>query len=197
MFSLSSSSGLPLLLLSLKPPPGAPKPPPGPPKPNKTKQKQNKKQNSKVGGSRIYLNKPEVWQSSTPNSEGKIARCLIEPYINGEYIKFNSNTGFATESHRKMQALSHFSYQYSGGLQLLCDLQGGRYDDYWILTDPVICSTQRSFGPTDLGPSGIDNFFAHHECNKYCRGWSRPSCPQKCFRPVAGTTFAGKKLIFE
>ena len=32
-FSLSSSSGLPLLLLSLKPPPGPPKPPPGPPKP--------------------------------------------------------------------------------------------------------------------------------------------------------------------
>ena len=34
-FSLSSSSGLPLLLLSLKPPPGAPKPSP---KPKKTKQ---------------------------------------------------------------------------------------------------------------------------------------------------------------
>ena len=32
-FSLSSSSGLPLLLLPLKPPPGPPKPPPGPPKP--------------------------------------------------------------------------------------------------------------------------------------------------------------------
>ena len=32
-FSLSSSSGLPLLLLSLKPLPGPPKPPPGPPKP--------------------------------------------------------------------------------------------------------------------------------------------------------------------
>ena len=32
-FSLSSSSGLPLLLLSLKPPPGPRKPAPGPPKP--------------------------------------------------------------------------------------------------------------------------------------------------------------------
>ena len=30
-FSHGSSSGLPLLLLSLKPPPGPPKPPPGPP----------------------------------------------------------------------------------------------------------------------------------------------------------------------
>ena len=40
-FSLSSSSGLPLLLLSLKPPPGASKPPPGPPEPKKTKQKTN------------------------------------------------------------------------------------------------------------------------------------------------------------
>ena len=32
-FSRSSSSGLPLLLLPLKPPPGPPKPPPGPPNP--------------------------------------------------------------------------------------------------------------------------------------------------------------------
>ena len=34
--NLSSSSGLPLLLLPFKPPPGPPKPPPGPPKPLKT-----------------------------------------------------------------------------------------------------------------------------------------------------------------
>ena len=32
-FNLNSSSGLPLLLLPLNPPPGPPKPPPGPPKP--------------------------------------------------------------------------------------------------------------------------------------------------------------------
>ena len=32
-FSRSSNGGLPPLLLSLKPPPGAPKPPPVPPKP--------------------------------------------------------------------------------------------------------------------------------------------------------------------
>ena len=47
-FSLSSSSGLPLLLLSLKPPPGAPKPPPGPPKPNKTEQQAEQKHNKSV-----------------------------------------------------------------------------------------------------------------------------------------------------
>ena len=35
-FSTGSSSGLPLLLAILKPPPGAPKPAPGPPKPKKT-----------------------------------------------------------------------------------------------------------------------------------------------------------------
>ena len=33
LFSTGSSSGLPLLLPVLKPPPGPPKPPPGPPKP--------------------------------------------------------------------------------------------------------------------------------------------------------------------
>ena len=40
-FSLSSSSGLPLLLLPLKPPPGAPKPLQGPPTQQKQKTKKH------------------------------------------------------------------------------------------------------------------------------------------------------------
>ena len=39
---------------------------------------------------------------------------------------------------KTMQALSHYSYHFSDGQRLVCDLQGGYYGDYYILTDPVI-----------------------------------------------------------
>lgn len=45
-----------------------------------------------------------------------------------------------------MQALSHFSYHFSDGNLLLCDLQGGIAQDHIILTDPVILSKERKFG---------------------------------------------------
>ena len=38
---------------------------------------------------------------------------------------------------KTMQALSHYSYHFSDGERLVCDLQGGYYDDYYILTDPI------------------------------------------------------------
>ena len=36
-----------------------------------------------------------------------------------------------------MQALSHYSYHFSDGERLVCDLQGGYYGDNYILTDPI------------------------------------------------------------
>ena len=76
--------------------------------------------------------------------------------------------GFTNDSFLRMQALSHWSHHTSDGKLLLCDLQGGRRDGHYILTDPVICSEDQKFGATDLGPKGIENFFAHHVCNKFC-----------------------------
>ena len=38
---------------------------------------------------------------------------------------------------KTMQALSHYSYHFSDGQRLVCDLQGGYYGDYYILTDPI------------------------------------------------------------
>mmetsp|Transcript_66501 Transcript_66501/g.107109 ORF Transcript_66501/g.107109 Transcript_66501/m.107109 type:complete len:277 (-) Transcript_66501:117-947(-) len=157
--------------------------------------------NKLMGGRRIYLNEPEVWHSSEPDRKGKRAQYLVEPYLKGDYVKFNSNTGYV-ESSAKMQALSHHSYEASGGSMLLCDLQGVERDDIFILTDPVICSADHQFGATDLGPKGIDNFFAFHKCGKYCRGdWRRPRQPQVHFPAVRGTTFssagtmAGKQFL--
>ena len=100
----------------------------------------------------------------------------MEPLIEGQYTKFNSNTGHASYGHDLMQALSHFSYHFTEGKHLLCDLQGGKgfvpgdgYGHFFLLTDPVICSQKAgTFGPADLGQDGIDNFFGWHRCNHLC-----------------------------
>jgi hypothetical protein len=110
---------------------------------------------------------------------------LAEPVIQN-FMKFTSNTGYIEGSGHwtteAMEAFSHWSYHASGGQHLVCDLQG-RYRDNrrfrngksrFELTDVAICSRARSFGPTDLGEKGIESFFANHQCNNFCRNWSRP-----------------------
>ncbi|KAF3932918.1 hypothetical protein ABW20_dc0100770 [Dactylellina cionopaga] len=121
----------------------------------------------------IHLNEPEVW--TYVRSKHKT---LIEPMILN-FEKFNSNSGWsATDTTgwaASMQALSHFSYHNSNGAFLLCDLQGGRYNNGYILTDPVIMSRDQSCGPADLGLDGIKAFFDKHHCGPFCsRSWSKP-----------------------
>lgn len=76
---------------------------------------------------RILLNTPQIWEYEVSG-----IRILVEPMI-ANFEKFNSNTGWADISggawSKAMQALSHFSYNNSGGQFLLCDLQGGVYRD--------------------------------------------------------------------
>lgn len=59
----------------------------------------------------------------------------------------------------------------SGGERLLCNLQGGVYVDkkIIILTNPAILSKKAgTFGCSDLGESGMDDFMEWHKCNKFC-----------------------------
>jgi Alpha-kinase family len=109
-----------------------------------------------------------------------------------EVEKFNSNTGW-TPAHKTpwiqiMQAPRHYSYHASNGRLLLCDLQGGVYQDGFILTDPVIMSGTREYGPTNLGQEGIATFFSRNKCNPFCsgRGWSRPQNVRAHFKAQAG-----------
>jgi len=104
--------------------------------------------------------------------------CLVEPFIDG-FFKMNSNTGWTSadisDEVLKLQALSHYSYHVSSGMFLLCDLQGGLYRDFIVLTDPVILSRRGNLGPMDLGPKGMSSFFHYHHCNCYCRNdWTEP-----------------------
>jgi len=128
----------------------------------------------------IYLTRPTVWEDVYPDSSGKKSKTLVEPMLEGDFIKFNSNSGYS-DGADFMQALSHYSYYITNGKFLLCDLQGGHYSDCYILTDPVIMSADNSkeYGSGDLGKEGIDNFFAHHCCNRFCqKHWWKPVQPR-------------------
>ncbi|KAF9381752.1 hypothetical protein BGX21_002004 [Mortierella sp. AD011] len=135
---------------------------------------------------RIVINQPEIWVFRDSQ-----ALTLIEPLIEN-FEKFNSNSGWTQDTTswgQAMQALAHYSFHYSNGQLTLCDLQGGVYSDGIVLTDPVVMSTDRRFGPTDLGKDGIDSFFHHHVCNNFCRSsWTRPSRRMGLFPVVKGTT---------
>lgn len=102
---------------------------------------------------KFHLNTSEVWNSKTRHGE----RCLMEPFI-WSFENFNSNTGWVPAStvHRVLasQALSHFLYHTStsGGTLLLymSDLQGGKLNKGIALTDPVVVTIDRQFGPRIL-----------------------------------------------
>ena len=59
----------------------------------------------------------------------------LEHFIEGDYIKYNSNSGFVEESLRLTpQAFSHFTFERSGHELIVVDIQG--VGDLW--TDPQI-----------------------------------------------------------
>ncbi|KAG7667698.1 hypothetical protein Ndes2526B_g01909 [Nannochloris sp. 'desiccata'] len=142
-----------------------------------------------LSNSTILVNIPEVWEFTYTKEKN-----LVEPFIQN-FQKFNSNTGWTPRNAdpwmEVMQALSHYSYHITNGRLLLCDLQGGIYQDGFILTDPVIISQERGeYGPTDLGEAGMATFFSRHKCNQFCskRGWSRPQNVKAHFAAQQGTS---------
>lgn len=94
-----------------------------------------------------------------------------------------------------MQALSHFSYHTSNGEYLLCDLQGGVYRDFVLITDPVILSRTLQFGVSDLGPEAIMSFFHQHHCTVYCSPkWTKPVYTKECYEPAGRIAMKNRQL---
>lgn len=94
--------------------------------------------------------------------------CLhhIERFMEGEYRKYNSNSGFVDDQLRNTpHAFSHFTFERSGHRLLVVDIQG--VGD--LYTDPQI-HTSDGVGYSDgnLGPRGMAFFFHSHRCNPLC-----------------------------
>ncbi|OWF37884.1 eukaryotic elongation factor 2 kinase-like isoform X1 [Mizuhopecten yessoensis] len=91
----------------------------------------------------------------------------LEHFIEGHYVKYNSNSGFVDDSLRYTpQALSHFTFERSGHMLIVVDIQG--VGD--LYTDPQIHTIEgNEYGDGNLGAKGMALFFHSHICNDICR----------------------------
>lgn len=91
----------------------------------------------------------------------------VEHYIDGDYIKYNSNSGFVAEGQCRQtpQSFSHFSFERSGHEVIVVDIQG--VGD--LYTDPQIHTANGTeYGDGNLGTKGMALFFNSHLCNSIC-----------------------------
>ncbi|XP_038062503.1 uncharacterized protein LOC119732993 [Patiria miniata] len=106
------------------------------------------------------------------------ATLAVERYLGGQYVKFNSNTGYSDRADfASPAAFSHFTYHESNGEILVCDLQGVRTSSGYKFTDPAVLSggpELGAYGPADLGKFGIVKFFLNHRCNELCKKLKKP-----------------------
>lgn len=90
----------------------------------------------------------------------------LEHFIEGNYIKYNSNSGFVSDAARATpHAFSHFTFERSGHELIVVDVQG--VGDLW--TDPQIHTANGTeYGDGNLGTRGMALFFHSHVCNTIC-----------------------------
>ena len=70
--------------------------------------------------------------SATGMNDGNYRFVSVEPYLDGHYLKYNTNNGYVRPVREEAtrldietcQAFSHFSFQRTGGKEMVVDLQG-------------------------------------------------------------------------
>eukprot|EP01012_Entosiphon_sulcatum_P038366 TRINITY_DN4974_c0_g1_i1.p1 TRINITY_DN4974_c0_g1~~TRINITY_DN4974_c0_g1_i1.p1 ORF type:complete len:493 (+),score=45.82 TRINITY_DN4974_c0_g1_i1:29-1507(+) len=116
-------------------------------------------------------------QAYVLHDESRVALFALEPFVDGEYLKHNSNFGGVAGFRATPQAFSHFTYEVSNRMLMVVDIQG--VND--AFTDPQIHTPGSTayFGLGNLGQQGVDEFLKSHHCNDICRHLGlQPYAPQ-------------------
>ncbi|KXZ51661.1 hypothetical protein GPECTOR_11g114 [Gonium pectorale] len=99
----------------------------------------------------------------------------VEQLIEGDYVKYNSNSGFVKGDdllRNTPQAFSHFTWTLTKGLKICVDIQG--VGD--LYTDPQLHTLDgEGYGEGNLGLRGMALFFRSHECNALCARLGLPA----------------------
>ena len=99
-------------------------------------------------------------------------KVAIEPFLDDEYIKFSSNTGYENpDFDAYIPSFSHFTWINSKGRRVVMDVQGVFTNGKYYLTDPACQSIEQKFGNSDLGAMGLIKFLLCHKHNNICRNW--------------------------
>uniref|UniRef100_A0A1X7VQ57 Alpha-type protein kinase domain-containing protein n=1 Tax=Amphimedon queenslandica TaxID=400682 RepID=A0A1X7VQ57_AMPQE len=148
-----------------------------------------------------YSNFPvQFTDTSTLTVNGSFPReyVVAEDFLEGNFLKWCNNYGYISPKARSenitMPAFVHWSWLYTKGQEMVCDLQGTRDENGYHLTDPVILSLNNMYGETDMGIEGMAMFFMNHECNDICKGWRRPRFESFKGR-IPGVTLAACKHV--
>ena len=122
----------------------------------------------------------QVLLNQDPHSHPKLGEyVVVEDYIPGTFKKWCNNYGYISAEAESvaiaMPAFMHWSWVHSGGELMIADLQGVCSGNHYTLTDPVILSSNREYGVTDMGIEGMAMFFMHHKCNALCQRYRKPT----------------------
>ena len=98
-----------------------------------------------------------------------------EDFIPGTFNKWCNNYGYISTESLSLPAFMHWSWNYTGGEEMVADLQGVRNPHSFKLTDPVIISLEEGYGATDMGVEGMAMFFLNHKCNSICTDLPAPT----------------------
>lgn len=103
----------------------------------------------------------------------------FEELIDGDFKTFIDENGNATENRSEIvDALCHFSYHFSNGEYVLNNIKGVKNGpdhqekpNTFCLTTPAFHSKTTTYGPTDRGTIGIQDFFKAHHCSAICKNF--------------------------
>eukprot|EP00667_Euglena_gracilis_P007168 EG_transcript_7226 len=137
---------------------------------------------------KVTFTEPCVIQclSRTSPGEDGLLTLIVEPLLEGQFTKYSNNAGYVDylAARATPHAFSHFTYHFTRGQLLVCDIQG--VGDMY--TDPQIHSNKKGggvWGEGDLGAEGMERFFATHQCSSLCQHFQlQPPPPDAPLPPV-------------